>query len=66
VCQAVFVTAKSKKTVVTLDNRTYTVHNGKWTRITSKAAAYLSDNGSPQGRRLWAYDAQGQVIWFDD
>jgi hypothetical protein len=40
--QAVFVTAKSKKTVVTLDN------------------------GSPQGARLWAYDAQGQVIWFDD
>jgi hypothetical protein len=63
---AVYVTAKSKKAVVALDSGTYAVHNGKWTRITSKAAANLSDNGSPQGARLWAYDAQGQVIWFDD
>ena len=61
-----FVTAKSKKTVVVLDNGTYTVKNGKWTRITSKPAANLSDNGSANGARLWAYDAQGQVIWFND
>jgi hypothetical protein len=63
---AVFVTAKSKKTVVALDNGTYTVHNGKWMRISSKPAAYLSENGSLSAARLWAYDAQGQVIWFDD
>lgn len=63
---AVFVTAKSKKTVVALDSGTYAVKNGKWTRITSKAAANLSDNGSANGARLWAYDAQGQVIWLDD
>ena len=36
-----FVTAKSKKTIVVLDNGTYTVKNGKWTRITSKPAANL-------------------------
>jgi hypothetical protein len=63
---AVFVTAKSKKAIVALDSGTYSVKNGKWTRITSKAAANLSDNGSPQGARLWAYDTQGQVIWLDD
>jgi hypothetical protein len=62
----VFVTAKSKKTVVALDDGTYTVKNGKWTRITSKSAANLSDNGSANGARLWAYDAQGQVVWLDD
>jgi hypothetical protein len=63
---AVYVTAKSKKTVVALDNGTYAVKNGKWTRITSKSAANLSDNSSANGARLWAYDAQGQVIWLDD
>ena len=63
---AVYVTAKSKKAVVALDSGTYAVKNGKWARITSKAAANLSDNGSANGARLWAYDAQGQVIWLDD
>lgn len=63
---AVYVTAKSKKAVVALDNGTYAVKNGKWTRITSKPAANLSDNGSANGARLWAYDAQGQVIWLDN
>jgi hypothetical protein len=63
---AVYVTAKSKKAVVALDNGTYVVKNGKWTRITSKSAANLSDNGSANGARLWAYDAQGHVIWLDD
>jgi len=63
---AVYVTAKSKKAVVALDNGTYAVKNGKWTRITSKSAANLSDNGSANGARLWAVDAHGQVIWFDD
>ena len=63
---AVYVTAKSKKAIVALDNGTYAVKNGKWTRITSKSAANLSDNGSANGARLWAYDAQGQVIWLDD
>ena len=63
---AVYVTAKSKKAIVTLDSGTYAVKNGKWTRITSKSAANLSDNGSANGARLWAYDAQGQVIWLDD
>jgi hypothetical protein len=63
---AVYVTAKSKKAVVALDSGTYAVKNGKWTRITSKSAANLSDNGSANGARLWAYDAQGQVIWLDD
>jgi hypothetical protein len=63
---AVYVTAKSKKTIVALDSGTYAVKNGKWTRITSKSAANLSDNGSANGARLWAYDAQGQVIWLDD
>jgi hypothetical protein len=63
---AIFVTAKSKKVVVALDSGTYAVHNGKWKRISSKPAAALSDNGSQNAARLWAYDAQGQVIWFDD
>jgi hypothetical protein len=63
---AVYVTAKSKKTVVALDSGTYAVHNGKWTRITSKSVANLSDNGSANGARLWAYDSQGQVVWLDD
>jgi hypothetical protein len=63
---AVYVTAKSKKAVVALDSGTYAVKNGKWTRITSKSAANLSDNGSANGARLWAYDAQGQVVWLDD
>jgi hypothetical protein len=63
---AVYVTARSKKAVVALDNGTYAVKNGTWTRITSKPAANLSDNGSTNGARLWAYDAQGQVIWLDD
>ena len=63
---AVYVTAKSKKAIVALDSGTYAVKNGKWTRITSKSAANLSDNGSANGARLWAYDAQGQVIWLDD
>ncbi|HEY7021414.1 MAG TPA: sialidase family protein [Ktedonobacterales bacterium] len=63
---AVYVTAKSKKAVVALDSGTYAVKNGKWTRITSKSAANLSDNGSPNGARLWAYEAQGQVVWLDD
>jgi BNR/Asp-box repeat len=63
---AVYVTAKSKKAVVALDYGTYAVKNGKWTRITSKPAANLSDNGSANGARLWAYDAQGQVIWLDN
>ncbi len=63
---AVYVTAKSKKAIVSLDNGTYAVNNGKWTRITSKSAANLSDNGSANGARLWAYDTQGQVIWLDD
>jgi hypothetical protein len=63
---AVYVTAKSKKTLVALDSGTYAVKNGKWTRISSKSAAALSDNGSANGARLWAYDAQGQVIWLDD
>jgi BNR/Asp-box repeat protein len=63
---AVYVTARSKKAVVALDSGTYAVKNGKWTRITSKSAANLSDNGSANGARLWAYDAQGQVIWLDD
>ncbi|HEY7094305.1 MAG TPA: hypothetical protein VH393_14065, partial [Ktedonobacterales bacterium] len=63
---AVYVTAKSKKAVVALDNGTYAVKNGKWTRITSKLAINLSDNGSANGTRLWAVDAQGQVIWLDD
>jgi hypothetical protein len=62
---AVFVTAKSKKAVVALDSGTYAVKNGKWTRITSKSAAALADNGSANGARLCSYDAQGQVIWFD-
>jgi hypothetical protein len=63
---AVYVTAKSKRAIVALDSGTYAVHNGAWTRITSKSAAALSDNGSANGERLWAYDAQGQVIWFDE
>jgi hypothetical protein len=63
---AVYVTAKSKKAVVALDSGTYAVKNGKWTRITSKSAANLSDNGSANGARLWAYDALSQVIWLDD
>jgi hypothetical protein len=63
---AVYVTAKSKKVVVALDSGTYAVHNGKWTRITSKPAITLSDNGSKNGARLWAVDAQGQIIWLDD
>jgi hypothetical protein len=63
---AVFITAKSKKAVVALDNGTYAVKNGKWTRITSKSAAALADNGSANGARLYSYDAQGQVIWFDE
>jgi hypothetical protein len=63
---AVYVTAKSKKTIVALDSGTYAIKNGQWTRITSKSAANLSDNGSANGARLWAYDAQGQVIWLDD
>jgi hypothetical protein len=63
---AVYVTAKSKKAVVALDSGTYAIKNGKWTRITSKSAANLSDNGSANGARLWAYDGQGQVIWLDD
>jgi hypothetical protein len=63
---AIFVTAKSKKVVVALDSGTYAVHNGKWKRISSKPAAALSDNGSQNAARLWAYDAQGQVVWFDD
>lgn len=63
---AVYVTAKSKKVVVALDSGTYSVHNGKWTRITSKPAITLSDNGSKNGARLWAVDAQGQIIWLDD
>jgi hypothetical protein len=64
--QAVFITAKSKKFVVAQGDGTYTVHNGKWTKIASKPAAYLSDNGSPQAARLWAYDTQGRVVWLDD
>jgi hypothetical protein len=64
--QAVFITAKSKKFVVAQGDGTYTVHNGKWTKISSKPAAYLSDNGSPQAARLWAYDTQGRVVWLDD
>jgi photosystem II stability/assembly factor-like uncharacterized protein len=63
---AVYVTAKSKKTVVALDNGTYAVKNSKWIRITSRPAANLSDNGSANGARLWAYDTQGQVVWLDD
>ena len=63
---AVYVTAKSKKAVITLDCGTYAVKNGKWTRITSKPTVNLSHNDSPNGARLWSVDAQGQVIWFDN
>jgi hypothetical protein len=62
--QKVFVTARNKAVFILGSDGTYALRNGTWSKITSKQIAYLSD-GFATPARLWAYDAQGHVIWLD-
>lgn len=63
--QAVFVTAKSKHVAFTGNDGTYILHNGAWSKVTSKQAVNLSDGGSQHSARLWAYDDHGLVMWLN-
>lgn len=64
--RAVFVTAKSKRVVVTRGGGSYALQSGMWSRVTSKQVVNVSDSGTQSAARLWSYDAQGHVIWLDD
>lgn len=63
--QGIFVTVKSKAVAISRGDGTALLHNGTWSRVTSKQAVYLSGSDAQHAARLWAYDNQGHVIWLD-
>lgn len=63
--QGVFVTAKSKTVVVIASDGTYALHGGTWSRVTSKQVVNASESGSQHAVRLWSFDNQGHIFWFE-
>lgn len=63
--QDVFVTAKNKTVVISRSDGTYILQAGAWNRVTSMQAIGVSESSSQKSARLWSYDAQDHVVWFD-
>lgn len=63
--QNVFVTAKNKTVVISRSDGTYILHAGAWNRVTSQQVVGVSESSSQKSARLWSYDAQGHIVWFD-
>lgn len=63
--QDAFVTAKNKTVVISRSDGTYILHTGAWNRVTSQSAVSVSESSSQMSARLWSYDPQGHVVWFD-
>ena len=66
VTHGLFVTSHGKTLVVQENDGTYVLANGAWKKATSKSVIAASDGGSQHSARLWATDAQGNIVWFDD
>lgn len=61
-----FVTSHGKTFVVEENDGTYVLANGAWKKATSKLVIAASDGGAQHSARLWATDAQGFIVWYDN